>query len=87
LGGTNGVFQVCHAVDAEHLGQQDASVVYIAATPTTDLNKKYMQKQYSRMVVGLPPADFIKNGVDESKLEGFTGFSSDPELFKKLMGF
>jgi hypothetical protein len=61
--------------------------VYIAATPTTTANKKYMQKQYSQMVVGLPPADFVRNGVDESKLDGFRGFEDNPELFKKLMGF
>lgn len=78
---------MCHAVDAEHIGHQDASVAYIAATPTTPTNRKYMQRQYDLMAAGLPPPDFVTHGVDESRLTGFEGFAADPELFKRHMGF
>jgi hypothetical protein len=76
---------MCHAVDAEHIGDQDASVVYIAANPTTKINKEYMKRQYEKMALGLPPPDFLSSGSDESKLDGFKGFSGNPQLFKSLM--
>jgi len=76
--------QMCHAVDAEHIGTEDASVTYIAATPTTLINKEYMRRQYARMVEGLPPPDF-DGGSDETKLEGFEGFAINPQLLKELM--
>jgi hypothetical protein len=79
--------QVCHAVDPEHVGNDDASVVYIAATPTTATNKEYMQKQFAEMVRGLPPADHKVQGSDESQYVGFQGFSAQPDLFRQLMGF
>ncbi|EXJ79536.1 hypothetical protein A1O3_07815 [Capronia epimyces CBS 606.96] len=78
---------VCHAVDAEHIGKDYASVVYIAAVPTTTANKEYTQQQYLQMAAGLPPKDGGEMGVDESKLEGWTGFSENSELVKRLMGF
>jgi len=78
---------MCHAVDAEHLGDGDASVVYTAATPTTAINRTYMQRQHELMAVGLPPPDFEGGGVDESRLVGFQGFAEQPDLFKKLMAF
>lgn len=46
-----------------------------------------MQSQYDNMVKGQPPADYANQGVDESLLDGFQGFKSNEELFKKLMGF
>ncbi|KAH8689439.1 hypothetical protein BGW36DRAFT_308058 [Talaromyces proteolyticus] len=78
---------MCHAVDAEHVGNMDASVAYIAATPNTPINKAYMQHQYDRMVVGHPPQDFVSNGVDESGFEEFQGFEGNPDIFKSLMGY
>ncbi|KAH8646312.1 hypothetical protein BX600DRAFT_533854 [Xylariales sp. PMI_506] len=78
---------VCHAVDPEHIGNEDASVAYIAATPTTKGNLEYMRQQYTNMVAGVAPQDFANHGSDETKFEGFKGFSEQPELFKRLMGF
>jgi hypothetical protein len=75
---------MCHAVDAEHIGASPAAVAYIAATPTTKINKEYMARQYARMSQGLPPPDFGA-GSDESGLVGYEGFSKNPELWKKLM--
>jgi hypothetical protein len=76
---------MCHAVDAEHIGSGDASVTYIAATPTTPINKEYMQRQYARMMKGLPPPDFEEGGDDETKLEGYVGFAINPQVIKELM--
>ncbi|KAF2805433.1 DUF1479-domain-containing protein [Mytilinidion resinicola] len=76
---------MCHAVDAEHIGTEDASVTYIAATPTTRINKEYMQRQYAKMAKGMPPPDFEHGGSDETKLEGFEGFAINPQLMKELM--
>lgn len=76
---------MCHAVDAEHIGTEDASVAYIAATPTTKINKEYMRRQYEFMVKGLSPPDFGSGAIDESIMEGFQGFSANPALFKTLM--
>lgn len=39
--------QVCHAVDPVHEGSENASVLYIAACPTTANNKTYVKKQLS----------------------------------------
>ena len=78
--------QVCHAVDPEHTGKEDASVAYIAATPTTRLNKEHMRHQYDKMLLGLAPPDY-SDGVDESKLEGFEGFKGKETLFRSLMGY
>lgn len=78
--------QVCHAVDPDHNGKEEASVAYIAATPTTRTNKKHMQNQYDKMVTGQPPPDY-EDGVDESLLNGFQGFKGKEELFKTLMGY
>ncbi|KAF4633415.1 hypothetical protein G7Y89_g4709 [Cudoniella acicularis] len=34
-----------HAVEVDHFGSGDVSVAYVAATPTTEINKVYMRKQ------------------------------------------
>lgn len=76
--------QMCHAVDAEHTGPTSAAVAYIAATPTTPINKEYMSRQHARMSKGLPPPDFLR-GEDESGLVGYEGFSKDEGMWRKLM--
>ncbi|KAJ5370447.1 uncharacterized protein N7496_006539 [Penicillium cataractarum] len=77
---------VCHAVDPEHVGNIEASVAYIAATPTTRINKEHMRGQYDKMALGLAPPDY-SDGVDESKFKGFQGFEGKEALFKTLMGY
>ncbi|KAK5241089.1 hypothetical protein LTR40_013415, partial [Exophiala xenobiotica] len=77
----------CHAVDAEHRGHGDASVAYIAATPTTKKNSIYMRDQYKSMITNQPPPmDYLTGGVDESQLEGFQGFSANRDVFRRMMG-
>lgn len=76
-----------HAVETEHSGQEDASVVYIAATPTTPTNVRYIKSQLQSYLAGGPPEDFPA-GIDESKLYGYLGdkgFSSAEA--RKAMGF
>lgn len=58
-----------HAVEVEHLGEKETSVVYIAATPSTETNKRYMKQQLVDFLKGEPPVDFAaKKGG--GKLEG-----------------
>ncbi|KAE9979069.1 hypothetical protein EG328_001101 [Venturia inaequalis] len=76
---------MCHAVDAEHTGTTPAAVTYIAATPTTPINKAYMARQHSLMSKGLPPPDF-GSGSDESGLVGYEGFKGDEGMWRALMG-
>jgi hypothetical protein len=48
-----------HAVEVEHDGDHEASVAYVAATPTTEGNLKYMKKQVDAFLDdGNCPEDF-----------------------------
>jgi len=49
---------MCHAVETMHTGKEIACVVYIAATPYTKQNVKYVAQQWNDMVSGIPPSDF-----------------------------
>jgi hypothetical protein len=51
---------MCHAVEVDHSGDHDASVAYIAATPTTEENKKYIKAQLQDFLEGGAPMDFRK---------------------------
>lgn len=65
---------MCHAVEIEHSGTQDASVVYIAATPTTERNLEYMRDQAARFREGRPPRDFeMSDYLEERKMVRFPG--------------
>lgn len=64
-----------HAVEVEHSGSADASVVYVASVPSTRFNKGYVQRQLECYYRGKPPPDFEMEGSvdDERVLKGFTG--------------
>ncbi|KAH8897533.1 DUF1479-domain-containing protein [Thozetella sp. PMI_491] len=47
-----------HAVDSVHTGKGDSSVLYIPASPTTELNLDYAKQQREQFLCGVPPADF-----------------------------
>lgn len=49
---------MCHAVDTEHKGQGDSSVLYIAATPSTEENIQYIDSQLKAFLGGYFPPDF-----------------------------
>ncbi|KAJ9307886.1 hypothetical protein DTO027B5_5160 [Paecilomyces variotii] len=79
---------MCHAVEVEHAGKHDASVAYIAATPTTPVNVRYIKSQAENFLAGLPPGDF-PGEINETKLKGYLGESGIPngETGRRAMGF
>lgn len=64
-----------HAVEVDHFGDHDASVAYVAATPTTELNKIYIKKQAKAFLDGgKVPEDFIGSKVErEGSFKGWLG--------------
>ncbi|TVY42120.1 Uncharacterized protein LOCC1_G005325 [Lachnellula occidentalis] len=78
---------VCHAVEPEHTGKDDASVVYVAASPTTEINKAYTKRQLEAVLAGRAPPDFRAHGnADETKFKGYVGFAGMSEEAKKALG-
>ncbi|PVH77665.1 DUF1479-domain-containing protein [Cadophora sp. DSE1049] len=78
----------CHAVDAEHNGAENASVVYIAACPTTNANKAYVKRQLEEFLAGRPPPDYASDTkLDESTLDGYMGHQSLSEEAKSAFGY
>ncbi|KAI7280375.1 DUF1479-domain-containing protein [Hortaea werneckii] len=61
---------LCHAVDPEHLGSQNASVVYIPACPSTPANSAYVRQQLRNILAGRPPPDSLGR-LDETTLKGY----------------
>lgn len=49
---------VVHAVEKEHNGPGDSSVMYIPAVPTCPQNTEYVARQAELFVKGCPPPDF-----------------------------
>jgi len=80
-----------HAVEVEHLGDHESSVVYVAATPSTETNKRYIKQQLEAFLKGEPPVDFsAKKG--NSTLEGkFIGYEGEQAIMseegRRAMGF
>ena len=64
-----------HAVEVDHLGHHDASVAYIAATPTTSQNNIYMKNQANAFLDGGRfPEDFARDKVvKEGHFKGWVG--------------
>ena len=58
-----------HAVDAEHKGTGDASVLYIPAAPLTEGNARYLYRQREAFLKGEPGPDF-PGGEGESRHVG-----------------
>ncbi|KAK9455941.1 hypothetical protein V1511DRAFT_499108 [Dipodascopsis uninucleata] len=60
-----------HAVDKEHKGKEDSSVLYIPAVPLTKPNAQYLVRQRAAFQSLSPPPDFPDaGGVGESKFVG-----------------
>ncbi|KIX05671.1 uncharacterized protein Z518_03643 [Rhinocladiella mackenziei CBS 650.93] len=79
---------MCHAVEVEHNGDHEASVAYIAATPRTEGNKRYIKGQLEDFLQGIPPEDFRK-GSREINFKMFTGENGilSGESGRRAMGF
>ncbi|KAK1995203.1 DUF1479-domain-containing protein [Colletotrichum falcatum] len=79
---------VCHAVDPEHHGTENASVVYIAACPSTPKNRAYVKRRLDETRAGRPPPDYAEGNVlDERTLEGYVGFDGFDKGAKTAFGF
>ncbi|TDZ14653.1 Uncharacterized protein Cob_v012486 [Colletotrichum orbiculare MAFF 240422] len=79
---------VCHAVDPEHQGSENASAVYIAACPSTPNNKAYVKRQLEETRAGRPPPDYAEgNSLDERTLKGYDGLGSLSDEAKRAFGF
>lgn len=55
-----------HAVDFEHKGKGDSSVLYIPVCPTTEINAEYVRKMRDSWRNGTPGPDF-PGGKGESE--------------------
>lgn len=60
---------VVHAVEEEHTGSSDSSVLYIPAVPLTYKNAVYLRTQRHTFEKGIPPPDF-PGGEGESAFQG-----------------
>ncbi|KAI0629478.1 DUF1479-domain-containing protein [Trametes polyzona] len=60
---------VIHAVEREHNGPGDSSVLYIPAVPLTERNAAYLRDQRETFLRGLPSPDF-PSGEGESRFVG-----------------
>lgn len=58
-----------HAVDKQHNGQTDSSVIYIPVCPLTENNSDYLVRQRETFVSGHPAPDF-PGGKGESEHHG-----------------
>ncbi|KAH7210340.1 hypothetical protein BKA60DRAFT_524099 [Fusarium oxysporum] len=79
---------VCHAVDTEHLGKNNASVAFIAACPTTPANEAYVRDQLLATLEGRPSADYADgNDLDERTLKGYVGLDGLDAEARRAFGF
>jgi hypothetical protein len=83
---------MCHAVEVEHHGLGEASVAYIAATPSTEQNKKYMQQQLEDFLKSVAPLNFRHSlhdlGEKDTSLDGYVGEKGIlSEDGRRAMGF
>ncbi|KAI0364950.1 DUF1479-domain-containing protein [Pilatotrama ljubarskyi] len=60
---------VIHAVERDHNGVEDSSVLYIPAVPLTERNAAYLRDQRATFLQGLPSPDF-PSGEGESRFVG-----------------
>jgi hypothetical protein len=82
---------MCHAVEVDHNGDHDASMAYIAATPSTEVNKKYVKAQLKDFLEGRAPEDFRSENKKVSIEKNFKGYTGEASIFseasRKAMGF
>ncbi|OKL62045.1 hypothetical protein UA08_02405 [Talaromyces atroroseus] len=65
---------MCHAVDTEHKGTGDSAVLYIAATPSTEDNIRYIDSQLEAFRDGYFPPDFRADGRVHSLEQKYKGW-------------
>ncbi|KAM0756549.1 DUF1479-domain-containing protein [Meredithblackwellia eburnea MCA 4105] len=67
---------IIHAVESEHKGLGDSSVMYIPEVPLTKRNWSYVENQREDFLIGVPPSDF-PGGVGE---KGFVGRATQEDV-------
>ncbi|KAI0084900.1 DUF1479-domain-containing protein [Irpex rosettiformis] len=75
-----------HAVETEHKGEGDSSVLYIPAVPHTPSNAAYIAKQKESFLQGIPPPDYPFTGSEA----GFKGVGTIQDILpfgRTAMGF
>ncbi|RPD57920.1 DUF1479-domain-containing protein [Lentinus tigrinus ALCF2SS1-7] len=78
---------VIHAVETEHNGTEDSSVLYIPAVPLTERNAAYVRDQRDNFLRGLPSPDF-PGGEGESQFVGRAGVGDITSADgRSLLGF
>lgn len=82
---------MCHAVEVEHNGDHDATVAYIAATPTTEENQRYIKGQLRDFLEGRAPEDFRHERKRTNNEREFVGFTGEEGILceegRRAMGF
>ncbi|KAL2206098.1 DUF1479-domain-containing protein [Sarocladium strictum] len=79
---------LCHAVDTDHLGKNNASVAFIGACPSTTINKRYVKKQLEATLAGHTSPDYSgDDDLDETTLKGYMGLGDLSAEAKKAFGF
>ena len=76
-----------HAVDKEHRGQEDSSVLYIPACAITKSNLEFLNRQRMSALRYSPPPDFPGAGGDgEIGFNGSVDWNDMPQDGKRAMG-
>ena len=77
---------VVHAVEKEHHGSGDSSVMYIPAVPKCPQNDEYVAKQARAFVEGRPPPDFPQGRTELDYAMHATKDDIESPLALKAMG-
>ncbi|KAH9902605.1 DUF1479-domain-containing protein [Cubamyces lactineus] len=78
---------VVHAVEKQHAGKEDSTVMYIPAVPYTPANAAYVERQRESFLKGLSPPDFpVTKGEGHCVGVGREDDIENP-VAKRAMGF
>lgn len=75
-------------MDPEHNGEENASVAYVAACPSTVANQAYIKRQLQSTMDGKPPPDYAGGlEMDETKFNGYTGHQGLSDEARAALGY
>jgi hypothetical protein len=77
---------VVHAVEKEHNGSGDSSVMYIPAVPTCPQNTAYVEKQAALFAKGCPPPDFPQGRTELNYHLHATEKDVEGDVARRAMG-
>ena len=78
---------VIHAVEKQHAGKEDSTVMYIPAMPYTAINAAYIEKQKESFLKGIAPPDFPVNSGEGSCVGVAKADDIADPIGKRAMGF